>query len=126
MAMTTTERVRAVRERRRRREIQVTVVLHRTTWGRSPAAATRARPRPIARARARRSRSGLPTCYGDSPPGSRRSGRGAIQDAALGDNVTPTCNTVTLVTGRLTSHCYRGCWMKASAWGPPPPLSPAS
>ena len=28
MAMTATERVRAVRERRRRREIQVTVVLH--------------------------------------------------------------------------------------------------
>jgi hypothetical protein len=41
MAMTTAERVRAVRERRRRREIQLTVVLHQRTWGRSPAAATR-------------------------------------------------------------------------------------
>jgi len=38
MAMTTAERVRAVRERRRRREIQLTVVLHQRTWGRSPAA----------------------------------------------------------------------------------------
>jgi hypothetical protein len=33
MAMTATERVRAVRERRRRREIQVTVVLHQDDLG---------------------------------------------------------------------------------------------
>jgi hypothetical protein len=33
MAMTTAERVRAVRERRRRREIQLTVVLHEDDLG---------------------------------------------------------------------------------------------
>jgi hypothetical protein len=33
MAMTATERVRAVRERRRRREIQLTVVLHQDDLG---------------------------------------------------------------------------------------------
>ena len=33
MAMTAAERVRAVRERRRRREIQVTVVLHQDDLG---------------------------------------------------------------------------------------------
>jgi hypothetical protein len=46
MAMTAAERVRAVRERRRRREIQLTVVLHEDDLGEIARRGYEARPRP--------------------------------------------------------------------------------